>query len=68
MGCIARLGCLAVLVIAGRGLEAQGGTGTLQGVVRSVTGAVEAYKNFDKRAEGWIKVMVEPQAPPAVAA
>ncbi len=33
-----------------------------------LTGAIEAYKHFDKRAEGWIKVMVEPQAPPAVAA
>jgi threonine dehydrogenase-like Zn-dependent dehydrogenase len=33
-----------------------------------LTGAIEAYKNFDKRAEGWIKVMVEPQAPPAIAA
>jgi threonine dehydrogenase-like Zn-dependent dehydrogenase len=33
-----------------------------------LTGAIEAYKNFDKRAEGWIKVMVEPEAPPAIAA
>jgi threonine dehydrogenase-like Zn-dependent dehydrogenase len=33
-----------------------------------LSGAIEAYKNFDKRAEGWIKVMVEPQAPPALAA
>ena len=31
-----------------------------------LVGAIEAYKSFDKRAEGWIKVMVEPQATPAV--
>ena len=31
-----------------------------------LVGAIEAYKSFDKRAEGWIKVMVEPQAAPAV--
>ncbi|HJS98364.1 MAG TPA: zinc-dependent alcohol dehydrogenase [Terriglobales bacterium] len=34
--------------------------------VGPLVGAIEAYKNFDKRAEGWIKVMVEPQVPPAV--
>ena len=33
-----------------------------------LTSAVEAYKNFDKRREGWIKVMLEPMSPPARAA
>ncbi len=30
--------------------------------------AVEAYKNFDKREPGWLKVMLEPQPAPAKAA
>jgi threonine dehydrogenase-like Zn-dependent dehydrogenase len=33
-----------------------------------LTSALEAYKNFDKRREGWIKVMLEPASPPARAA
>ena len=33
-----------------------------------MTGAIEAYKNFDKREPGWIKVMLEPQPAPARAA
>ena len=33
-----------------------------------LTSALDAYKNFDKRREGWIKVMLEPIAPPARAA
>jgi threonine dehydrogenase-like Zn-dependent dehydrogenase len=33
-----------------------------------ITSALDAYMAFDKRAEGWIKVMLEPEAPPAVAA
>jgi threonine dehydrogenase-like Zn-dependent dehydrogenase len=35
--------------------------------VGPLTGALEAYRNFDKREGGWIKVMLEPAAP-AVAA
>ena len=30
--------------------------------------AIEAYKNFDKREPGWIKVMLEPAPAPAKAA
>jgi len=33
-----------------------------------LTSALDAYKNFDKRREGWIKVMLEPMEPPARAA
>ena len=33
-----------------------------------LVGAVEAYKNFDKREPGWIKVMLEPAPAPAKAA
>lgn len=33
-----------------------------------LTSALEAYKNFDKREPGWIKVMLEPQPAPAKAA
>ncbi len=36
--------------------------------VGPLTGAIEAYKSFDKRQEGWIKVMLEPAAPSALAA
>ena len=36
--------------------------------VGPLTGAIDAYKHFDKRQEGWIKVMLEPSAPSAVAA
>lgn len=36
--------------------------------VGPLTSALDAYKNFDKRKEGWIKVMLEPMAPPARAA
>ena len=25
--------------------------------------AIEAYKNFDKRESGWVKVMLDPSAP-----
>ena len=28
-----------------------------------LTSALDAYKNFDKRREGWIKVMLEPIEP-----
>lgn len=31
-------------------------------------GALEAYEQFDKRQPGWVKVMLDPQAPPAKAA
>lgn len=33
-----------------------------------LTSALDAYKNFDKRREGWMKVMLEPASPPARAA
>jgi threonine dehydrogenase-like Zn-dependent dehydrogenase len=33
-----------------------------------LTSAIEAYKNFDRREPGWIKVMLEPQPAPARAA
>ncbi len=33
-----------------------------------ITGAIEAYKHFDKREPGWVKVMLEPQPAPARAA
>jgi threonine dehydrogenase-like Zn-dependent dehydrogenase len=33
-----------------------------------ITAAIEAYKNFDKREPGWVKVMLEPQPAPARAA
>lgn len=33
-----------------------------------LVGAIEAYKNFDKREAGWIKVMLEPVPAPAKAA
>jgi threonine dehydrogenase-like Zn-dependent dehydrogenase len=33
-----------------------------------LTGAIEAYQNFDRREPGWIKVMLEPQPAPARAA
>lgn len=33
-----------------------------------LTGAIDAYKNFDKREPGWVKVMLEPQPAPAKAA
>jgi threonine dehydrogenase-like Zn-dependent dehydrogenase len=33
-----------------------------------LVGAIEAYKNFDKREPGWIKVMLEPAPAPAKAA
>ncbi len=36
--------------------------------VGPLTNALDAYKHFDKREEGWIKVMLEPTAPEAVAA
>jgi threonine dehydrogenase-like Zn-dependent dehydrogenase len=36
--------------------------------VGPLTGALEAYKNFDKREPGWIKVKLEPGEAPAVAA
>jgi threonine dehydrogenase-like Zn-dependent dehydrogenase len=36
--------------------------------VGPISGALEAYKNFDKREPGWIKVMLEPQPAPARAA
>jgi threonine dehydrogenase-like Zn-dependent dehydrogenase len=36
--------------------------------VGPLTSALEAYKNFDKREPGWIKVMLEPQPAPARAA
>ncbi len=26
-----------------------------------LTGAIEAYQNFDKRRPGWVKVMLEPK-------
>ncbi len=36
--------------------------------VGPLTGAIEAYQNFDKREPGWVKVKLEPMAPPAKAA
>jgi threonine dehydrogenase-like Zn-dependent dehydrogenase len=36
--------------------------------VGPLTGAIEAYQNFDRREPGWIKVMLEPAPAPAVAA
>ena len=33
-----------------------------------LTSAIDAYKNFDKRREGWIMVMLEPVSLPARAA
>jgi threonine dehydrogenase-like Zn-dependent dehydrogenase len=33
-----------------------------------LVGALEAYEQFDKRQPGWVKVMLDPQAPPAKAA
>jgi threonine dehydrogenase-like Zn-dependent dehydrogenase len=36
--------------------------------VGPLTGALEAYRNFDKREPGWIKVKLEPGEAPAVAA
>jgi threonine dehydrogenase-like Zn-dependent dehydrogenase len=33
-----------------------------------ITAAIEAYKSFDKREPGWVKVMLEPQPAPARAA
>ena len=36
--------------------------------VGPLTGAIEAYRNFDKREPGWVKVKLEPMAPPAKAA
>jgi threonine dehydrogenase-like Zn-dependent dehydrogenase len=33
-----------------------------------LVGALEAYQHFDRRAEGWIKVQLEPQTAPSVAA
>ena len=30
--------------------------------------AIDAYKEFDRRQPGWIKVKLEPAVPPAVAA
>ena len=36
--------------------------------VGPLTSALEAYKNFDKREPGWVKVMLEPQPAPARAA
>ena len=30
--------------------------------VEPITGVIEAYKQFDRRTPGWIKVMLEPQA------
>lgn len=36
--------------------------------VGPLTGAIEAYKNFDRREPGWIKVMLEPAPAPAKAA
>jgi threonine dehydrogenase-like Zn-dependent dehydrogenase len=36
--------------------------------VGPLTAAVEAYKEFDRREPGWIKVKLEPVLPPAVAA
>lgn len=33
-----------------------------------LVGAIEAYEQFDKRQPGWVKVMLDPQAPPAKAA
>jgi threonine dehydrogenase-like Zn-dependent dehydrogenase len=36
--------------------------------VGPITAAIEAYKHFDKREPGWVKVMLEPQPAPARAA
>jgi threonine dehydrogenase-like Zn-dependent dehydrogenase len=36
--------------------------------VGPLTGAIEAYQNFDKREPGWVKVMLEPSPAPAKAA
>jgi len=36
--------------------------------VGPLTGAIEAYKNFDRREPGWVKVMLEPAPAPAKAA
>ena len=36
--------------------------------VGPLTSAIEAYKNFDKREDGWIKVELDPQPVPARAA
>jgi threonine dehydrogenase-like Zn-dependent dehydrogenase len=36
--------------------------------VGPLTNAIEAYKNFDRREPGWIKVMLEPAPAPAQAA
>ena len=36
--------------------------------VGPLTSAIDAYKEFDRREPGWIKVKLEPAAPPAVAA
>ncbi len=33
-----------------------------------LAGAIDAYKSFDKREPGWIKVMLEPSTEPAIAA
>ncbi len=33
-----------------------------------ITAAIEAYKSFDKREPGWVKVMLDPQQAPARAA
>ncbi len=36
--------------------------------VGPLTGAIEAYKNFDRREPGWVKVMLESAPAPAKAA
>jgi threonine dehydrogenase-like Zn-dependent dehydrogenase len=33
----------------------------------ALVSAVDAYKHFDKREAGWVKVMLEPAAAPAPA-
>ena len=36
--------------------------------VGPLANAIDAYKHFDKREAGWVKVMLEPQEAPARAA